>query len=401
MQKHPRREGALELCLVALLARGGYGQQFSSGSTGADGPLTLNTPGVVLFDPTPFIPPLDPAGDNIFNFTTINIASGVTLRLSGNKLTGPVYFLATGAVQINGTIDLSGDTGYQITNYLSARVPAAGGAGGYAGGVGGNGLSGTFPQKSGNGPGGGIARNSNVGVGGRFTGSVYLIPLIGGSGGAGDLPDTTGCGPGTYGSGGGGGGGALLIASSTSITVSGTINADGGHGGCDAGNGGGGAVRLMAPSINGNGIITARGYPGPSGYGADAGNGLIKLEAFQQNYAGSFNSTPVSQSSPFKVALPATPPSSVRVTSIAGIPINANPFSFPDAVINSSSPVPITIEAHFVPVGTVPQVVILPENVGDLLVTAPALQGTFQLSTSTVNVTLPAGGLRGYVKTTW
>src|SRR4051794_1389532 len=96
-------------CLFALGSNSpSFSQTFSSGSTGADGALNLTMPGVVLFDPKSFIPPLNPAGDNIFNFTTINIGTGVTLRLTGNILPGPVYFLATGAVTINGTIDLSG-----------------------------------------------------------------------------------------------------------------------------------------------------------------------------------------------------------------------------------------------------------------------------------------------------
>jgi len=156
----------------------------------------------------------------------------------------------------------------------------------------------------------------------------------------------------------------------------------------------------MAPLISGNGLITAAGVVGCC-YNLKSGNGRIRLEAYQQNFSGTFNATPVSQSPPFQIVLPATPPSSVRVASIAGIPINANPFSFPDAVINSSSPVAVVIEARYVPPGTVPKVFVFSENVADQAVTAPALAGTLQLSTSTVNVTIPAGGSRGFVKLTW
>jgi hypothetical protein len=48
--------------------------QFSSGSTGSDGALNLTTPGTTVFDPVAM--GLNPAGDNIFNFTTINDRAG-------------------------------------------------------------------------------------------------------------------------------------------------------------------------------------------------------------------------------------------------------------------------------------------------------------------------------------
>src|SRR5215469_15475999 len=77
----------------------GQGQQtFNSGSNGSDGALNLTTPGTIYFDPKTFSPPLNPAGDNIFNFTTINISAGVTVKLSSKVLTGPIYWLAQGAV---------------------------------------------------------------------------------------------------------------------------------------------------------------------------------------------------------------------------------------------------------------------------------------------------------------
>src|SRR5260370_27712488 len=101
---------------------------FSSGSTGADGPLNLTTPGMVLFDPSAL--GLHPAVANVFNFTTINIASGVTVRPSSKILPGPIYWLAQGPVTIVGTatIDASGEDGHPAGAQI-VRVPAAGGAG--------------------------------------------------------------------------------------------------------------------------------------------------------------------------------------------------------------------------------------------------------------------------------
>src|ERR1039458_6726409 len=143
-----RPGSAAVLPALVLLCFGSdvYSQSFSSGSTGSDGALTLTTPGVVNFDPKSFNPPLDPQGDNTFNFTTITISSGVVLRLSGRILTTPVYFLATGAVKIDGGIDLSGENGHPATNVASERVPSAPGAGGYPGGVGGQNGSATPPS---------------------------------------------------------------------------------------------------------------------------------------------------------------------------------------------------------------------------------------------------------------
>jgi hypothetical protein len=283
--------------LVSILCSANVGfaqtQTFNSGSNGSDGALNLTTPGTIIFDPKTFNPPLNPAGDNIYNFTTINIAAGVTVKLSSKVLSGPVYWLAQGAVTIDGTIDLNGEDGTQNTKLASTRIPAAGGAGGYSGGIGGSLIPGEPPPQPGNGPGGGLAPtstgNNAKGGNGTYTGSQFLIPLIGGSGGAGGswVPG------GGFGGGGSGGGGAILIASSASIRFGGAILANGGtpgafNSGVDGGTGSGGAIRLVAPLISNlvqsggpcgggrRGMLEATGYIG-QGLGA---NGVIRLEAF-------------------------------------------------------------------------------------------------------------------------
>jgi hypothetical protein len=111
-------------------------QTFRSGSTGLDGPLTYTTPGpngnTIIFDPATI--KNHHAGDTIFNFTTITIGPNVKVRLDSTNLPGPVYWLATGDVNITGTLDLSGSighpTGDRVKRYYS--VP---GAGGFAGGL--------------------------------------------------------------------------------------------------------------------------------------------------------------------------------------------------------------------------------------------------------------------------
>jgi hypothetical protein len=396
------------------------GQTFNSGSNGSDGALNLTTPGTIIFDPKSFNPTLDPAGDNVYNFTTINIASGVTVKLTSKVLSGPIYWLATGAVTINGILDLSGENGHAASNVTSTRVPAAGGAGGYSGGVGGAMVAGSpnlpAPQP-GNGPGGGSAPTSaggNVkGGDGSFTGSQYLIPLIGGSGGGGG---SYGAADGNFGGGGSGGGGAILIASSVSITYGGTINANGGTpgsaGSADAGGAGsGGAIRLIAPAITdvATGDSNCQPFGHPHGRlqvsnssGTASSNGIIRLEAFNLNVdtGDGCPGAPI-VSTPFNVALPATSPSQLTVTSINGISINANPFSFPDAVINSSGPVTVNVQAQYIPVGIVPNIIVTSESGSVQTVACSPLQGTLQLSTCTASITFSTGGSRGFVKATW
>ena len=372
-----------------------YSQSFSSGSTGSDGALTLTTPGVVNFDPKSFNPPLDPQGDNTFNFTTITISSGVVLRLSGRILTTPVYFLATGAVKIDGGIDLSGENGHPATNVASERVPSAPGAGGYPGGVGGQNGSAT-PPSAGSGPGGGAAQTpTSSAQSGTFTGSAYLIPLLGGSGGGGGFEGPA-CGT-TYAGGGGAGGGAIVIASSVSITFSRTAGTDGifansGAAGCRGAPGSGGAIRLVAPIISGSTEL-ATNQVGPSG--------VTRLEALQQSFGCCVRGTQVN-SLPFKILAPVTQGQpSIQVTTINGIAINANPFSFPDLTINSSTPVTVNVAAQNIPVGTVPKILIYSEFGPDQTVNCSALQGTLQASTCSASITFPTGGTRGFVKANW
>jgi hypothetical protein len=404
---HSRLVRCLGVAAMVTAAPFVQGQAFNSGSTGADGPLNLTTPGTVVFDPVAL--GLHPAVDNVFNFTTINISTGVTVKLTSKVLTGPIYWLAQGAVTITGVIDASGETGYALTNNVIDRVSAAGGAGGYSGGLGGNG--GSLLPTAGNGPGGSPGTITNnpattptIQYGGTFTGSQYLIPLIGGSGGGGGV--TGGCG--TYGPGGGGGGGAILIASSVSITLnnnSGTaINARGGNSGGPCGGvvpgGSGGAARLVAPAITLPNVAASIDVRGGSFGGGD---GVVRLEAFTFTRISPTNDVGgrVITSTPFTVVPPSTAPSSIQVTSINGITINANPFSFPDATINTASPVTVNVQAQYIPLGTVPKIIVSSEAGTDVTVNCSPLTGTLQVSTCSAPITFATGGSRGFVKATW
>ena len=369
-------------------------QPFSSGSTGSDGALTITAPGVTYFNPKTLN--LNPTISNIFNFTTITIAAGSTLKLTEEVFHGPVYFLASGDVNIAGIIDLSGDSGPNGFSSQSERNVTYAGSGGYGGGLGGGP---GIPPLPGNGPGGGAAGKAGANGGlAQFTGNQYLIPLVGGSGGGGAYCS------GGFGPTGSAGGGAILIASSTSITVTGTINASSGtnyyNGTCatENGEGSGGAIRLISNTINTSGILDVS-FGGSTLTAPFAG--LIRIESFQGSVAGNLRG-PSIKSVPFILSLPATSPSAVTVTSINGIAINANPFSFPDALINAPGPVTVSIQAQYIPPGTVPKLIVFSEAGPDQTITGTPLLGTLQSSTSTATVTFPPNaGSRGFVKAIW
>ena len=181
--------------------------QFTSGSTGADGAYSPTVSGD--FDPIAL--GIDKSGDNVFNFTTINIPQGVTIKLRASKLrNAAVTWLATGNVTIAGTLDLSGAPGASAELRATPRrshplrVLPEPGPGGYTGGLGPDGWGGCT---SGSGAGrragrperhdgfdqcfGGNASFISSGYAaynstpGATYGSYLLVPLYGGSGGGG------------------------------------------------------------------------------------------------------------------------------------------------------------------------------------------------------------------------
>jgi len=165
--------------------------QFTTGSTGADGAYSPTVSGD--FDPIAL--GLDKSGDNVFNFTTITIPSGVTIKLRASKLrNAAVTWLATGNVTIAGTLDLSGATSAALdtTNaaaLASLRVLPEPGPGGYTAGLG---AAAGVASQSGAGPGGGPAGPSSIGIYTCLGGSASFI-------GSGPVAGSQGVGP-TYGS---------------------------------------------------------------------------------------------------------------------------------------------------------------------------------------------------------
>jgi hypothetical protein len=402
--------GALSLfCAAATLQAQ---NNFSSGSTGADGP----------FSPTVTQSVAVPES-GVFNFTTVNIPAGVTVTFTRSSTNKPLTILATGDVTIAGTINIDGKGGN--TNGLGGL----GGPGGSNGGSGGYGFDQSFSGVPGDGPsggGGGIGGTTvigtnigdgggggyglagtnggggvNGGVGGPRFGAVTILPLIGGSGGGGG-----GASANTRGGPGGGGGGAILIASSGTITLNGTIFARGGIGlGCctffaGGGGGAGGAIRLISNTFTGSGTMNVSGGGGAGGNfhsGGSGGQGYVRVEAFDKNnFTGTTTPTNIIS---FALPHPVTPPNSpsLRIASVGGVNAPASPLGslqgVPDVIVPTSQPNPVTValEGANLPVGTIVQVTITPSTGNRTTVQSSGLAGSEASSTASASVNLPGG----------
>lgn len=386
---------------------------FNSGSTGADG----------AFNPTVNTElQLPPSG--IFNFTSVNIPAGVTVTFKKNVTNTPVVILASGDVTIAGTINLSGSASTNVGaagdgNLGDDGIPGSGGPGGYDGGVGGApGIRGGDGRGPGGGGGGGGdgdwyfdggggagfgqgGASTGTGAGGPAYGSNLLLPLVGGSGGGG------GRGGSFVGSGGGGGGGAILIAASGTVSITGAIVANGGSSGVSSGygaggtggGGSGGAIRIVATTLSGNGTINA--LPGAGGQatttgttyvraGGSGGVGRIRLEA--ENISRTAASNPAhSFGAPGPVFIAGLP--TLRITSVAGVLAPMEPTGNADITLPVDTVNPVTVEfaTTGVPVGNTVKLTVKPANAAATSVISPALTGTTDSATASVQVNLPGG----------
>lgn len=427
--------------VLAALAAASAQAAFNSGSTGADGALnpTVNTE-------------IQLPESGILNYTTVNIPSGVTVKFKKNTANTPVFILASGNVTIAGTIDIRGTDATGTGTYGDGAlgddsIPGVGGPGGYDGGRGGRDDLQMRPEiirgGSGLGPGGGMGglegsdgcnsigyfhyqgiggaygANAIQGFGGNWQcslssitsyskayGSPLLQPLLGGSGGGGGRGGST-----FGGSGGGGGGGAILIASSGTLSVTGTINARGGDAGGTAGTnvggtgagGSGGAIRLAATLISGNGNLYGdggcvnsnnqprQGCGWTGGYGLYGGSpGRLRLEGESVTFSGTSSPAYVADV-PGPVFIAEAP--SLRIASVAGTAVPANPTGNADVTLPASTTAPIDVvfQTVNVPVGNTVLLRVVPAYGQPTEALSPAITGTSASGTASVSVTLPSG----------
>jgi len=353
--------------------------------------------------------------DGVWRFSKISIPKGMVVRFKKNAANTPACWLATGNVEINGIIDVSGENAWNTVDpTLIKRMSPKGGPGGFDGGRGGVTFeeSGKYSGMPGVGPGGGDPAiegnqgNTWVGKDGGFTGSAdssgkttsvygntYLQPLIGGSGGGGGKSWQTE----TDGSPGGGGGGAILIASSRDILLNGQILANGGDGALmgdfPSGAGSGGAIRLVADRVTGSGILSAKSGIGGLELHASKPktlpSGRIRIEAYERDLATSKKHSPTPFQAPPMEGSPIKSHGALRVASVSGQNI-AHPSSgdvnSPDIVFDTAGTVKIVVAGENVPDGT--QVRVRVTMWGQAIVSEPiALSG----GEAVFEVDVPAG----------
>ncbi len=310
-----------------------FGQGFSSGSTGADGPLDLATMSCTTCE-------IQLPESGVLNYTTVNVPAGKTLKFKNNTMNTPAIILAQSDVIISGSINISSP---------GQRVPGPGGFHGGAPNLNG----GAGPNPPGFGPGGGPQQDGNRN--GKWIGPLSLIPIVGGSGGSGGSQCTF-VGQSPY---GGGGGGAIVIASSQSISVttSGSIYASGAGPECQfggAGGGSGGAIRLISNSIiiagrleaEGAGISSFQGYPG-----------IIRLEAPLGNLIFTGSASPSAIQSSINPAIIPVTKTDLTIASIGGYAVPAysgTRFDLVDLMLPNqlTDPINVVVNASNIPVGT-------------------------------------------------
>lgn len=386
----------------------GVAQTFSSGSTGADGPFNPPAsvpPGTTISGSTVTVP-LPPSG--VFNFQTVTVGSGITVKFAKNTTNTPVTILATGDITIAGTINLNGSDGQPRQQSATAiSVGGEGGLGGYRGGNGSK-LDFTVPAAAGQGPGGGTAAPSTLNTCGApatygsSSGFVGYFPLLGGSGGGGGATETSSGVPTFSGGGGGGGGGALVLASSTNIILTGTVTANGGYGGaCGTGfaRGSGGVIRVVAPVITGAGTLSATS---PPIVGQPQQFGRIRLEAFTNTFSGTSTPGPSVVPSPGPVTAASNPAlinlPALTISAVGGVstPTSAaGSYTVADIALpaGTANPVPVTVTAANVPLSTTVTVKVVPVAGGSSTFSVGALSGTLAQSTGSADVTFPTGAV--------
>jgi len=407
MNERYGRQSVGVLCFTVFLSWSAVTLGQATFSSGSNGSLGAFAPAV---NTNVTLPP-----DGILNYTTINIPAGVTVGFIPNSANTPVTMLATGDVTIGGVLTLNGQSGGSASALVTFNPGAPPGAGGFRGGQGGSKGVTNNTASNGLGPGGGTAGSHNfnlpTAVGATYGAPstfVSLIPLFGGSGGGGADGGLASLGNADIAGGaGGGGGGAIVIASTTKITVTGQILANGGAGGnfnqftCAASSGSGGAIRLVAPVVINTGSIQAVGGP-LGGCSTNGGPGRIRIEAIAPGQINSTNPAanivtgtnalgPIwTGSVPALINLP-----TVSITSVGGQappPVPTGSYAVPDIILpnTTTNPVPITITATNTPVPTTFTIRLIPQFAATTS-TQVNTTGAFGISTASTSVTLANG----------
>ncbi|MEK7170706.1 MAG: carboxypeptidase regulatory-like domain-containing protein [Patescibacteria group bacterium] len=223
--------------------------------------------------------PVSWSGITCYNNVTVN-ADGVLTIAGGSTVTLTSLTVGMADADSPGTVTIQGDTinDLGVTMTVSGNVLVANGSTISANG-GGN-IGGINTSRNGKGTGGGTAQvggflTTSAG-GGGYGGAGGTVGIYSGGSTYGSSTSPTGLGSGggfvlTLGvvNNGGAGGGALKITAGGTLTVSGTISANGSN--SNGGGGSGGGIWLIAQTCSGSGSITANGGNGGTNGGGGGG----------------------------------------------------------------------------------------------------------------------------------
>lgn len=309
----------------------------------------------------------------VFKYSSVNIPAGVTVTFKNHTTRAPVVWLVQGSVNIEGVVSLDGKNSRSGVDGLMLAEP---GPGGFRGGAFG-------PAGFGAGLGiGGVIAQFNSGANATHAssyGNPAILPLIGGSGGGANTnnPSNTGSG----------GGGAIMIGTTSSIQLSGTIQANGGltsRG--DNMRGSGGAIKLIAETVSGNGSLSAH----------SANTGRIRIET--ASLSPSITMTPETVAVPPAdppILWPGTGAPTVRIVSVGGQASPTDPTApmqaASDVGIASNTAVQVVIETTNFPPSGVVEVRRSPKFGNFAWTTLTHSGGDFVQSTWTANITFPGG----------
>ena len=203
--------------------------------------------------------------DGLHAFNSLIVMNGSVLTHSPQSPAGMNLTIATSV-----TVDSTSSITAAGKGYGSTAGPGAGGSSTIRGGGAGHG-----------GQGAGTAYGSASG--GPSYGSI-VEPSLPGSGGGNAIGNSQR---------GGAGGGVIRITAGGSVTIDGTVNADGAAGNCNgsysAGGGAGGSIWITASLLAGSGPIAANGGPAgaPILTGGGGAGGRIALHANTDSFTGS------------------------------------------------------------------------------------------------------------------
>lgn len=154
---------------------------------------------------------------------------------------------------------------------------------------------------------------------------------------------------------------------------------------------------LVATKVGGNGGIgTFGGRATPFFSISNAGNGRVRIDSLQNDFAGAIGGSFTQGFQP--IIIPAAGQGiQLSIASIAGNAISSNPSGVlvnPDVIIpaQQANPIPIVVNCNNIPLNTEISVIVRPANGPEVQAVGINNAGTLAASTATISLNMPRGG---------